>query len=160
MQDILARVAVGPPWTSSSLNTVAIYTGYLLVVVLPTNCLTTWKTLIPLSLSTCLNSFRTIFRPDLCVLPIQISLQDHPVLLATFPLGPFLCLHLLLGTLYLHTYVLSTPYPPLNATYNSISSSQPLPSSHPVPAPQIRSHDYWRYKNLYVGLCMYARALS
>ena len=38
------------------------------------------------------------------------------VLLATFHLGPFLCLHLLLGTLYLHTFVLSIPYPPLKAT--------------------------------------------
>ena len=36
---------------------------------------------------------------------------------------------------------------------NSISSSLPLPSSHPVPAPQIRSHDFWRYINLCV--CMY-----
>jgi len=67
-------------------------------------------------LSTCLNSFLTIFHPDSCVLPIQICLPDWPVLLATFPLGPFLCLHLLLGTLYLHTFVLSTPYTPLNAT--------------------------------------------
>ena len=41
----------------------------------------------------------------------QISLPDQPVLLATFPLGPFLCLHLLLETLYLHTFVLSMPYP-------------------------------------------------
>ena len=73
------------------------------------------KHFIPLSLSTCLNSFLTIFRPDPCVLPIQISLPDQPVLLATFPLGRFLCLHLLLGTLYLNTFVLSTPYPPLNA---------------------------------------------
>ena len=31
-------------------------------------------------------------------------------------------------TLYLHTFVLSIPYPPLNATYNSISFSLPLPS--------------------------------
>jgi len=61
----------------------------------------------PLSLSTSLNTFLTIFLPDLCVLSIQISLLDHPVLLATFSLGPFLCLHLLLGTLYLHTFVLS-----------------------------------------------------
>ena len=38
------------------------------------------------------------------------------------------CLHILLGTLCLHTFVLSTPYPPLNATQNSISSSLPLPS--------------------------------
>jgi len=56
-----------------------------------------------------LNSFLTIFRPNPCVLPIQISLPDQPVLLATFPRGPFLCLHLLLGTLYLHTFVLSPP---------------------------------------------------
>jgi len=71
---------------------------------------------IPLSLSTGLNSFLTIFHPNRCVLPIQISLPDQPVLLATFPLGPFLCLHLLLGTIYPHTFVLSIPYPPLNAT--------------------------------------------
>ena len=31
--------------------------------------------------------------------------------------------------------------------------SVPLPSSHPVSAPQIRSHDFWRYVNLHV--CMY-----
>jgi len=66
---------------------------------------------IPLSLSTCLNSSLTIFHSDPCVLPIQIPVPDQPVLLATFPLGPFLCLHLLLGTLYLHTFVLSIPYP-------------------------------------------------
>ena len=91
-----------------------------------------------------------------CVLPIRISLPDHPVLLATFPLWPFLCLHLLLGTLYLHTFdTLSTPYPPLNATKNSTSSRLPLPSSHPVPAPRVRSRDFWRYINLYVGrLCV------
>ena len=75
-----------------------------------------------------------------------------------------------IGTLYLRTFVLSIPYLPLNATLNSISSSLPLPSSHPVTAsqvsfppilcrvgalnstqtkPQVRSHDYWRYINLY-----------
>jgi len=55
--------------------------------VLQTLCLTTWKTLhtSPPRLSTCLNSFLTIFHPDPCVLPIQISLPDQPVLLATFP---------------------------------------------------------------------------
>ena len=63
----------------------------------------------PLSLSTSLNSFLTIFRPDPCVLPIRISLPDLPLLLATFPLGPFLCLQLQLGTLYLYTFVLSIP---------------------------------------------------
>ena len=96
---------------------VSIYIVYLLVLVLPINYVSLpGKHFIPLSLSTSLNSFLTIFCPDPCVLPIQISLLDHPVLLATFPLGPFLSLHLLLGTLYLHTFVLSTPYPPLNAT--------------------------------------------
>ena len=30
------------------------------------------------------------------------------------------------------------------------SSSLPLPSSHPVPATQIRCHNFWRYINLYV----------
>ena len=40
----------------------------------------------------CLNSFLAIIHPDPCILPIQISLPDQPVLLATFPLGSFLCL--------------------------------------------------------------------
>jgi len=79
---------------------------------------------------------------------------DHPALQATFPLGPFLCLHLLLGTLYLHTFVPLKPYPPLNATENPISSSLLLPSSHHVRAPQIRSHDFGGYINL--SVCMYA----
>ena len=123
VQNILARVVVGAPRTLilAYWTFVVIYIGYLLVIVLPTNCLITWKTLQPLDI--CLNSFLTIFHPDACVLPIHITLPDQPVLLATFPLGPFLCLHLLLiGTLYLHTFVLSIPYPPLNATVNSISS--------------------------------------
>ena len=61
--------------------------------------------------------------------------------------------------LYLHTFILSIPYPPFNVTQNSISSSLPLPSSHPVPAPQIRSHDFCRYLNLYLCMyvCMYVR---
>ena len=41
-----------------------------------------FKHFIPLSLSTCLNSFLTIFHPGPCVLPIQISSPDQPVLLA------------------------------------------------------------------------------
>ena len=73
-------------------------------------CLTTWKTLHtsqPLYPSELISHYT--FHPDPCVLPIQISVSDQPVLLATFPLGPFLCLRLLLGTLYLHTVVLSIP---------------------------------------------------
>jgi len=80
------------------------------------------------------------------------------LLLATSPLGPFLRLHLLVGTLYLHTFVLPTPYPPSNAAENSISTSLPLPSSHPVPAPQIRFRDFWRYINLYVRMYVYMYA--
>jgi len=110
------------------------------------------KDFIPLSLSTCLNSFLTIFHPDPCVLPIQIFLPDHPVLLATFPLGPFLCLHFLLGTLLpAHIRSIDTLSTFKRHLY-SISSSLPLPSSHPVPAPRIRSHDCLRYINFYV--CM------
>ena len=90
---------------------------YLETVALPE------KHFIPLSLSTCLNSFLTVFHPDPCIFPIQISLPDHPVLLATFPLGPFLCLHLLLGTLYLHTFVLSTPYAVKHLKFNLLQSA-------------------------------------
>ena len=71
VQNILVRVVVGAPWTSSSLNICRDYTGYLLVIVLPTNCVSPpGKHFIPLSLSTCLNSFLTIFHPDPCILPI------------------------------------------------------------------------------------------
>jgi len=37
-----------------------------------------------------------------------------------------------------------------------LSSSLLLPSRHPVPAPQIRCHNFWRCINLYVCICMYA----
>jgi len=68
------------------------------------------KHVIPLSLSTSLNSFLTTFRPDPCVLLIQISLLDQPVLLATFPLGPFLCLHLFTwNSLPAHIRSIDTP---------------------------------------------------
>ena len=67
---------------------VSIYIVYLLVLVLPINCVSLpGKHFIPLSLSNCLNSFLTIFHRDPCVLPIQISLPDQPVLLAIFPSG-------------------------------------------------------------------------
>ena len=35
-----------------------------------------------------------------------------------------------------------------------LSSSLPLPSSHPMPAPPIRSHNFWRYINLYVRMSL------
>jgi len=74
VQNILARVVVGAPWTCSSLNIrrdlhwlpVDIRITYKL-------CLTTWKTL-----HTSLISFLTIFRTDPCILLIQISLPGQP----------------------------------------------------------------------------------
>jgi len=80
VQNILARVVVKTPWTCCSLNIRRNYIGYLLVIVLPTKCVSLpRKHFIPLSLSTSLNSFLIIFRKDPCVLPIQISLPHHPV---------------------------------------------------------------------------------
>jgi len=64
----------------------------------------------------------------------------------TFYLELFTCTH--------SFYRQSTPYPPFNATKNSISSSLLLPYSHTVPAPQIRSRDFWHYINLCVCVCM------
>jgi len=109
-------------------------------------CLAIWKTLHtsqPLYLSGLISHY--IFHPDPCVLPIQISLPViRPAgITSNFSSRAFSLSDLVLGTLYLHTFVVSIPYPRLNATQNSISSSLPLPSSHPVPAPQIRSHDFW-----------------
>ena len=79
-----------------------------MVIILPTNCvLPPGKHLVSLSLSTCLNLFLTIFHLDPCVLPIEISLPDHTIT-ATFPLWPFLCLHLLLGTLPAHIRSIDT----------------------------------------------------
>jgi len=97
-----------------------------LVIVVPTNCLTTWKTL-HTSQHLYLSELISHYLPPRCLLAFfQYKSPYHTsrdVLLATFPLRPFLCLHLLLiGTLYLHIFVLSIPYPPLNATLNSISS--------------------------------------
>jgi len=87
---------------------------------------------------------------SLGVLPTQISLSDQPVLLATFPLGSFLCLHLLLGTLPAHIRSIDTISTFKRHLKFHLFPSLPLPSSHPVPAPQIRSHEFWRYINLYV----------
>jgi len=142
-----AGCSIGAPRTSSSLNIHWLPVGHRITYKL---CLTTWKTLHtsqPLYLSELISHY----------LPIQISLPDQPVLLATFPLWLFLCLHLLLiGTMYLHTFVLSIPYPPLNATLYKfhLFPSLPLPSSHPVPAPQIRSHNF---DAILCIVCMYVR---
>jgi len=104
-------------------------------------CLTTWKTLHtsqPLYLSELISHYLS----SRSLRSSHTNLLTGPaLLLASFPLRPFLCLHLLLGTLYLHTFVPSILYPPSNVTLNSISSSLPLPSSHSVPTPQIHSHD-------------------
>jgi len=80
-----------------------------LVIVLPTNCVSPHgKHFIPLSLSTCLNSFLAIFHPDSCVLPVHISLPDHPVLLATFPFGPFCVCTFYLNSLPSHIRSIDT----------------------------------------------------
>jgi len=99
VQNILARVVVGAPWTSRSpyssrFTLVTCWSSYYLQTV--SHHLENTSYLSASVVSTCLNSFLTIFHPDPCIIPIQISLPDQPVLLATFPLGPFLCLHLLL----------------------------------------------------------------
>ena len=58
---------------------IAINTGYLLVIILPTNCVSLpGKHFTPLSLSTSLNSFHTTFRPDPCILPICIFFTRPP----------------------------------------------------------------------------------
>jgi len=81
---VVARVVVRAAWTSSSVNIRRdlhwLPVGHCITYKL---CLTTWKTLHtsqPFYLSEII-SFLTIFRPDPCVLPIRISLPDHPVLL-------------------------------------------------------------------------------
>jgi len=77
--------------------------------LLPTNCVSPpGKHCIPLSLSTCLNSFLTVFHPDPCVLPIHISLPVHPVLLATFPLGSFCVCTFYLDSLPAHIRSIDT----------------------------------------------------
>ena len=102
----------------------------LLFIVLPTNCFSlSGKHLpvMPLYLSELISHY----------LPSQ-SLRSSNRGLLTRPYGitsnfyslAFSVLHLLLGTL-----CLSRPYPPLNVTKNSISSSLPLSSSQPAPAP-------------------------
>ena len=74
--------------------------------LLPTNCVSPpGKHVIPLSLSTCLNSFLTVFHPDPCVLPIHISL---PVQLATFPLGSFCVCTFYLDSLPAHIRSIDT----------------------------------------------------
>ena len=84
--------------------------GYLLVIVLPTNSVSLpGKHAIPLSPSTSLNSLiLTIFRPHRILAFFQYKSPHQTTryyrLLATFPLRPFLCLHLLLGTLYTCTH--------------------------------------------------------
>ena len=147
VQNILERVVVGAPRTSSTLNIPRdshwLSVGHRITYKL---CLTTCKTLhtSSLSLSNCLNSFLTIFHPDACILPIQISLPDQPVLLVSnFSSQAF------------SVSVPSTNWNSLPAHIRSVDTlstfkrhikfhlfpSLPLPSN-PVPAPQIRSHNF------------------
>jgi len=70
-------------------------------------CVTTWKTL---------HTSQPLYLSELYSHYLPSRSNTNLLTRPTFPLGPFLCLHLLLGTLYLHTFVLLTPYPHLNAT--------------------------------------------
>jgi len=98
------------------------YIGYLLVIVLPTNCVSLpAKHVIPFSLSTCLNSSLTTFHPDPCVLPIQNLLTRPPGITSNFSSRAFsvsaVCtFYLELSTCTHSFYRVSTSYPPLNAT--------------------------------------------
>jgi len=113
VQNIPARVAVGAPWTSSSFNIRRdlhwLPVGHRITYKL---CLTTWKTLHtsqPLYLSELISHYLSPRSLRSSNTNLLTTLPDQPVLLATFPLGPFLCLYLLLETLHLHTFVLSIP---------------------------------------------------
>ena len=118
VQNILARVVLRAPWTSSSLNIRRdlhwLPVGHRIIYKLR---LTTWKTR---------HTAQPLYLPELIshYLPPRSLHSSNAnrltrpagIILATFPLGPFLYLHLLLGTLYLCTFVLSIPYPSLNVT--------------------------------------------
>ena len=85
------------------------------------------------------------------------------VLLATFPLGPFLRLHLLLGSwnsLLAHIGSIDTLSTFKRHLNFHLFQSACIPSSHPVPAPQIRSCDVWRHINLYVCMVYIVRTPS
>ena len=111
VQDILARVVVG---TSSSLNIRRdlhwLPVGHRISYKL---CLITWKTIYtsqPLYLSELVSYYLPPLRSS------NTNLLTRPAgITSSFPLGHFLCLQPLLGTLCLHTFVLPTPCPLLNA---------------------------------------------
>ena len=95
-------------------------------------CLTIWKTLRtaqPLYLSELISHY----------LPSRsLRSSNANLLVSNFSSQAFLSLHHIPGTLYVYTFVLLTSYQPSNAGWNPISSSLLSPSSHPVPASEIR----------------------
>ena len=86
---------------------------------------------------------------------LQLRLENDVSLLlpVTFLHAPFLSLLHRSGTLYLHTFVLSTVSLHSSGTLNHTSSSQLSLPSHSAPAPVIRFSRFWRSINLVV--CMY-----
>jgi len=74
VQNILARVVVGAPWTSSSLNIRRDLHWLPVVIVLPTNCLTTWKTLQPVYLSELISHYL----PPRCLRSSYTNLLTRP----------------------------------------------------------------------------------
>jgi len=116
VQNILARAAVGAPCTCSTLN-IRRDLHWLPVGHRITYKLSHYLENASYLSASLLSELISHYVPCRSLRSSKTkSLPDHAVLLATFPPEPFLCLHLVLGTFYLHTFILSTPYPPLNTT--------------------------------------------
>jgi len=115
-------------------------------------CLTTWKTLNtsqPLYLSELISHYL----PSRSLRSSNSNLLTRPAgITSNFSSRAFSVSAPSTWNSLLHTFVLSIPYPPLNATQNSISSSLLLPSSHPVPC---ASDSFSRFLALYKFVCMY-----
>jgi len=140
----------GAPWISSSLN---ICHGLHWLSVKSSHYLQTVSHYLE---NTSYHSASSLFLSWFHYLPSRYLHFDSTNLLArpsaitiNFFSHTFLSLHHLSGTLYLYTFVLSTSYQPLNVNWNPISSNLLLPSSHPVPAPQIHFTILVLYKLVY-----------
>ena len=153
VQNILARVVVGAPWTSSSLN---IRRDFHWLV-------TCWSLYYLQTESHHLEN--TSYLPQLLYLSELIShyllprsLRSSNTNLLNRPAGNT-------SNFSSRAFSVSAPstWNSLPAHIRSIDTLSTFkrhlkfhlfqPASHPVPAPQIRSHDFWRCINLYV--CMF-----
>jgi len=116
LQNILARVVVGAPWTSRSLDIRRdlqwLPFGHRITYKL---CLTTWKTLHtsqPLYLSELISHYL----PPRSLHYSNTNLPTRPAGITSNFSSRAFSVSAPSFTLYLHTFVLSTRYPPLNAT--------------------------------------------